>query len=84
MECSNKSVHRREATNFNVRNPPATMEPDREAYTTSYGLTRLCCTASWRPRRARFSSSRERMLKGKAPAFFCTSEKTARDVFILS
>lgn len=24
------------------------------------------------------------MLKGNAPAFFCTSENTARDVFILS
>lgn len=39
-----------------------------ETYITSYGLIRLCWTASWRPMRDRFSSSRQRMLKGNAPA----------------
>jgi hypothetical protein len=34
--------------------------------------------------RARFSSSRTRRVKGKAPAFFWTSEKVVREVFILS
>lgn len=53
-------------------------------YTTSYGLIKPCWTASCRPRRARFSSSRHRTLNGNAPAFFWTSENTAREFFILS
>jgi hypothetical protein len=56
----------------------------KKAHKTSYGLTRLCCTASCKPIRDRFSSSRTRMLNGKDPAFFWTSEKIAREFFIFS
>lgn len=43
-----------------------------------------CAAASCTPMRARFSSSSARSVNGNAPAFFWISEKTAREVFILS
>lgn len=66
-----------------VKKNSATTVP-AAVWVMSYGLSRPCATASCTPIRARFSSSRARSVNGKGPAFLAISEKTARDVFILS
>ena len=51
-------------------NAGAQMIGERATHITSYGLIRPCWTASCKPNRALFSSSRQRTLNGNAPAFF--------------